>query len=97
LRYVAEVIVLDRRPVIRIRSVTAHGRFLVGSFASVESINDHGGPIDLADLRIERQKVGVEWPWHGLGLHTPVPRRGPGRGRRKAQSRDRVGVMAAMG
>jgi hypothetical protein len=64
---VAEVIVLDRRPVIRIRSVTARGRFLVGYFASVESINDHGGPIDLADLRIEsRQKVGAEWPWHGL-------------------------------
>jgi hypothetical protein len=47
------VIVLDRRPVIRIRSVTAHGRFLVGYFASVESINDHGRPIDLADLLIE--------------------------------------------
>jgi hypothetical protein len=51
--YVAEVIGLNRRPVIRIRSVTAHGWFLVGYFASVESINDHGGPIDLADLRIE--------------------------------------------
>jgi hypothetical protein len=51
--YVAEVIVLNRRPVIRIRSVTARGRFLVGYFASVESINDHGRPIDLADLVIE--------------------------------------------
>jgi hypothetical protein len=38
------VIVLDRRPVIRIRSVTAHGRFLVGYFANVESIND-GSPV----------------------------------------------------
>jgi hypothetical protein len=47
------VIVLDRRPVIRIRSVTAHGRYLVGYFGSVESINDHGRPIELADLRIE--------------------------------------------
>jgi hypothetical protein len=53
MQYVAEVIVLDRRPVIRIRSVTAHGRFLVGYFASVESINDHGVPIELADLVIE--------------------------------------------
>jgi hypothetical protein len=47
------VIVLDRRPVIRIRSVTAQGRFLVGYFASVESINDGGTPIELADLLIE--------------------------------------------
>jgi hypothetical protein len=47
------VIVLDRRPVIRIRSVTARGRFLVGYFSSVESINDHGRPLDLADLVIE--------------------------------------------
>jgi hypothetical protein len=47
------VIVLDRRPVIRIRSVTAYGRFLVGYFANVESINDHGRSIDLADLLIE--------------------------------------------
>jgi hypothetical protein len=53
-RYVAEVIVLNRRPVIRIRSVTAHGRFLVGYFANVESINDHGMPIELADLLIEQ-------------------------------------------
>jgi hypothetical protein len=51
--YIAEVIVLDRRPVIRIRSVTAYGRFLVGYFANVESINDHGRSIDLADLLIE--------------------------------------------
>jgi hypothetical protein len=30
-----------------------HGRFLVGCFARVESINDHGVPIELADLVIE--------------------------------------------
>jgi hypothetical protein len=53
MQYVAEVIVLDRRPVIRIRSVTAHGRFLVGYFRSVESLSDHGRPIELADLLIE--------------------------------------------
>jgi hypothetical protein len=53
MHYVAEVIVLNRRPVIRIRSVTAQGRFLVGYFASVEAINDHGRPIELADLLIE--------------------------------------------
>jgi hypothetical protein len=48
------VIVLDRRPVIRIRSVTAHGRFLVGYFPSIVSISDrHGRPIELADLVIE--------------------------------------------
>jgi hypothetical protein len=47
------VLVLNRRPVIRIRSVTAHGRFLVGYFPNVESINDHGRPIELANLRIE--------------------------------------------
>jgi hypothetical protein len=52
--YVAEVIVLNRRPVIRIRSVTAHGRFLVGYFPTVESISDHHGrPIELAALVIE--------------------------------------------
>jgi hypothetical protein len=51
--YVAEVIVLNRRPVIRIRSVTAHGRFPVGYFANVESISDHGRPIELADVLIE--------------------------------------------
>jgi hypothetical protein len=45
LQYVAEVIVLNRRPVIRIRSVTAYGRYLVGYFGSVESINDHGMPM----------------------------------------------------
>jgi hypothetical protein len=45
------VIVLNRRPVIRI--LTAHGRFLVGYFANVEAINDHGGRIELADLLIE--------------------------------------------
>jgi hypothetical protein len=47
------VIVLDRRPVIRVRSVTPRGRFLVGYFPSVEAINDHGVPIDPADLVIE--------------------------------------------
>jgi hypothetical protein len=52
-RYVAEVIVLNRRPAIRIRSVTAHGGFLVGYFANVESINDHGRPIELSDLLVE--------------------------------------------
>jgi hypothetical protein len=48
------VIVLNRRPVIRIRSVTERGRFLAGYFANVESINDHGMPIELADLLIEQ-------------------------------------------
>jgi hypothetical protein len=33
--------------------VTPQGRFLVGYFATVESINDHGRPIELADLLIE--------------------------------------------
>jgi hypothetical protein len=47
------VIVLDGRPVIRVRSVTARRRFLVGYFASVEAINDHGRPIGLADLLVE--------------------------------------------
>jgi hypothetical protein len=52
--YVAEVIVLNRRPVIRIRSVTAHGRFPVGYFANVESISDTTvGRSELADLVIE--------------------------------------------
>jgi hypothetical protein len=53
MQYVAEVIVLNRSPVRRVRSVTAHEQFLVGYFASVESINDHGMPIELADLLIE--------------------------------------------
>jgi hypothetical protein len=53
MQYVAEVIVLNDRAVIRIRSVTAQGRFLVGYFASVESINDGGRTIELADLLIE--------------------------------------------
>jgi hypothetical protein len=47
------VIVLNHRPVIRVRSVTPWGRFLVGYFANIESINDHGRPIELADLLIE--------------------------------------------
>jgi len=47
------VIVLEGRPVIRIRSVTARGRFLVGYFAIVDAINDRGRPIDLADVLIE--------------------------------------------
>jgi len=33
--YVVDVMVLDRRPVIRIRSVAAGGTFRVGYFASV--------------------------------------------------------------
>jgi hypothetical protein len=53
-RYVAEVIVLTDRPVIRVRSVTPRGRFLVGYFPTAESINDHGTPIELADLLIEQ-------------------------------------------
>jgi hypothetical protein len=54
MRYVAKVIVLDRRSVIRIRSVTAHGRFPVGYFANVESISDTAvGRSELADLVIE--------------------------------------------
>jgi hypothetical protein len=51
--YVAAVIVLNTRPVIRVRSVTARGKFLVGYFASVQAINDQGRPIDPADLVIE--------------------------------------------
>jgi hypothetical protein len=51
--YVADVIVLDSRPVIRVRSVTPRGRFLVGYFASVDAINDQGRPLELADLLIE--------------------------------------------
>jgi hypothetical protein len=51
--YLAEVIVLVDRPVIRIRSVTPRGRFLVGYFGSVEEINDQGRPIELTDLLIE--------------------------------------------
>jgi hypothetical protein len=48
------VIVVNRRPVIRIRSVTAHARFLFGYFPTVESISDHHGRlIELADLLIE--------------------------------------------
>jgi hypothetical protein len=43
----------DSRPVIRIRSVTARGQFLVGYFASVDAINDQGRPLELADLLIE--------------------------------------------
>jgi hypothetical protein len=52
--YLAEVIVLNDRPVIRVRSVTPRGRFLVGYFASVDAINDQGRPIELADVQIER-------------------------------------------
>jgi hypothetical protein len=51
--YLAEVIVLNDRPVIRIRTVTPRGTFLVGYFGSVDAINDHGRPIELADLQIE--------------------------------------------
>jgi hypothetical protein len=51
--YVAEVIVLNRRPVIKIQSVAARGTYLVGYFPTAEAINDHGRPIDLADLAIE--------------------------------------------
>jgi hypothetical protein len=52
------VIVLNDRPMVRVRSVTAEGRFLVGYFASVESINDHGMAIELADLLIEQGSKG---------------------------------------
>jgi hypothetical protein len=52
--YLAEVIVLNDRPVIRIHSVTPRGRFLVGYFANVEEISDHGRLIELADLLIEQ-------------------------------------------
>jgi hypothetical protein len=52
------VIVLNDRPVVRVRSVTAEGRFLVGYFASVESINDGGMAIELADLLIEQGSKG---------------------------------------
>jgi hypothetical protein len=52
------VIVLNDRPVVRVQSVTAEGRFLVGYFASVESINDGGMAIELADLLIEEGSKG---------------------------------------
>jgi hypothetical protein len=52
------VIVLNDRPVAWVRSVTAEGRFLVGYFASVESINDGGMAIELADLLIEQGSKG---------------------------------------
>ncbi|HEV8529077.1 MAG TPA: hypothetical protein VGS60_16255 [Actinomycetes bacterium] len=52
------MIVLNDRPVVRVRSVTAEGRFLVGYFASVESINDGGIAIELADLLIEQGSKG---------------------------------------
>jgi hypothetical protein len=42
MQYVAEVIILNDHPVIRVLSVTARGRFLVGYFTRVEAINDHG-------------------------------------------------------
>jgi hypothetical protein len=51
--YVAAVIVLNRRAVIRVQSLTPRGRFLVGYFTSVEAIHDHGRPIDLADVEVE--------------------------------------------
>jgi hypothetical protein len=51
--YLAEVIVLNDRPVIRVRSVTPRGSFLVGYFANVDAINDQGRPLELADLLIE--------------------------------------------
>jgi hypothetical protein len=49
----ADVIVLDSQPVIRIRSVTARGPFLVGHSASVDAMNDQGRPLELAGLLIE--------------------------------------------
>jgi hypothetical protein len=49
----AEVTALNDRPVIRIRSVTPRGKFLVGYFTSVDAIHDQGRPIELADLVIE--------------------------------------------
>jgi hypothetical protein len=57
MQYIAEVIVLNHCPVIRIRSVTARGSFLVGYFASVEAINDGGWPIDLADGEVAQLAV----------------------------------------
>jgi hypothetical protein len=52
--YLAEVIVLNDRPVIRIRSVSPRGKFLVGYFGSIDTINDQGRPVELADLLIEQ-------------------------------------------
>jgi hypothetical protein len=52
--YLAEVIVLNDRPVIRVRSVTPRGKFLVGYFGNVDAIHDQGRPIELADLLIEQ-------------------------------------------
>jgi hypothetical protein len=74
MQYVAEVIVLNDRPVIRIRSVTARGSFLVGYFASVESINDSGRSIELADVELpddSRPQVGRQPP--GPRRHFPSP------------------------
>jgi hypothetical protein len=65
--YVAAVIMLDRRAVIRVQSVSPRGRFLVGYFSSVEAINDHGRPIELADVEVE-----------GLGRSPGRRRRGRG-------------------
>jgi hypothetical protein len=46
--------------------VTPRGRFFVGYFPSVESISDHGRPIDLADLVIEQgSKVTESLDGHG--------------------------------
>jgi len=50
--YLADVIILNSRVVIRIRKVTVAGTFLVGYFRTVGAINDGGRPIELADLVI---------------------------------------------
>jgi hypothetical protein len=69
--YVAAMIVLNNRPVIRDQSVTGRGRFLVGYFASIDAINDQGGPIDLADLLIRG------WLGHSTAAAVPGQRTGP--------------------
>jgi hypothetical protein len=51
--YLADVIVLNDRPAIRIRSVTPRGKFLVGYLGSVDAIHDQGRPTELADWLIE--------------------------------------------
>jgi hypothetical protein len=65
------VIVLNRRAVIRIQSVSPRGRFLVGYFTSVQAINDHGRPIDLADIEVEG--LGRAPPAAGVGERCRSP------------------------
>jgi hypothetical protein len=49
MRYVATVISLDGKPVIRVRTVTG---LAVGYFTSPSDIHDHGIPVDPADIEV---------------------------------------------